>query len=75
MHLLDSGTTGSMVFWGPPGCDSGVTDVRVVLEEAKGVLALTGRRTILFLDEIHRFNRAQQVLCLDYVSAATDLLE
>ena len=39
---------------------SGVKDLRVVLSEARDELAATGRRTLLFVDEIHRFNRAQQ---------------
>lgn len=39
---------------------SGTNDVRTVLEEAKATLSLTGRKTILFLDEVHRFNKAQQ---------------
>lgn len=38
-----------------------VNDVRTIFEEAKRLLALTGRRTTLFMDEIHRFNKAQQV--------------
>lgn len=39
---------------------SGVKEVRAVLTEAQEELAATGRRTLLFIDEIHRFNRAQQ---------------
>src|SRR5512134_3405642 len=37
-----------------------VADVRAVLAQAKERLGAEGRRTILFLDEIHRFNKAQQ---------------
>ncbi|KAF9461329.1 P-loop containing nucleoside triphosphate hydrolase protein [Collybia nuda] len=45
----------------------GINDVRVVLEEAKSTLALTGKRTILFLDEVHRFNRNQQDIFLPFI--------
>ncbi|TCD63033.1 hypothetical protein EIP91_006069 [Steccherinum ochraceum] len=47
--------------------DSNIGDVRAVAEEAKGVLSHTGRRTILFLDEVHRFNKAQQDIFLPFV--------
>ena len=43
---------------------AGVKDVREILEEARTELADSGRRTILFVDEIHRFNRAQQDVLL-----------
>ncbi|EJU04445.1 P-loop containing nucleoside triphosphate hydrolase protein [Dacryopinax primogenitus] len=46
---------------------SGTADVRGIFEEAKNLLKLTGRRTILFVDEIQRFNKAQQDLFLPYV--------
>jgi len=39
---------------------SGVADVRKAIEAAKDRLAQQGMRTVLFLDEIHRFNKAQQ---------------
>jgi putative ATPase len=39
---------------------SGVSDVRKVIEEARDQLGMTGRRTILFIDEIHRFSKSQQ---------------
>jgi putative ATPase len=39
---------------------AGVADVRKAIAEAKERLAHQGRRTVLFLDEIHRFNKAQQ---------------
>jgi putative ATPase len=39
---------------------SGVKDLREVLEEARDALAGGGTRTLLFIDEIHRFNKAQQ---------------
>lgn len=39
---------------------SGVKELRVVLEEARDELAATGRKTLLFVDEIHRFNKSQQ---------------
>ncbi|MGI8775257.1 MAG: replication-associated recombination protein A [Actinomycetota bacterium] len=39
---------------------SGVADVRKAIEAAKDRLAQQGTRTVLFLDEIHRFNKAQQ---------------
>jgi putative ATPase len=42
----------------------GVKDVRLVLDEARRRLEDEGKRTIFFLDEIHRFNRAQQDVLL-----------
>ena len=39
---------------------SGVKDIRRITAEAEDLLGLSGRRTILFIDEIHRFNRSQQ---------------
>ena len=38
----------------------GVKDIRRIIANAKELLAMSGRRTILFIDEIHRFNRSQQ---------------
>ncbi|KAI0690091.1 hypothetical protein BC835DRAFT_1365922 [Cytidiella melzeri] len=90
MGLTRTGSTGSMLLWGPPGCgkttlarllakqtnavfkelsatDAGIADVRAVAEEARSLLTLTGRRTILFLDEVHRFNKAQQDIFLPFV--------
>jgi putative ATPase len=39
---------------------AGLKEVREILEEARAELADSGRRTILFVDELHRFNRTQQ---------------
>lgn len=39
---------------------SGVKELRAMLTEARDELATSGRRTLLFVDEIHRFNRSQQ---------------
>jgi putative ATPase len=52
----------------------GVKEVRAVLETAKDRLGTTGQRTVLFLDEIHRFNRAQQDILLGDVEAGLILL-
>ena len=43
---------------------AGIKEVRELLTEARGHLEDLGERTILFLDEIHRFNRAQQDVLL-----------
>ncbi|HXF19475.1 MAG TPA: replication-associated recombination protein A [Streptosporangiaceae bacterium] len=39
---------------------AGVKDVRAAIEAARRELGLTGRQTVLFIDEVHRFNKAQQ---------------
>ncbi|UCF20914.1 MAG: replication-associated recombination protein A [Gemmatimonadota bacterium] len=52
----------------------GVARVRQVIAEAEERLRATGRRTILFCDEIHRFNRAQQDAFLPHVEAGTIIL-
>jgi putative ATPase len=57
-HIV-AGATRS-VFEELSATSAGVKDVRVVLATARQRLGATGRRTILFLDEIHRFNKAQQ---------------
>ncbi|MFW5841034.1 MAG: replication-associated recombination protein A, partial [Planctomycetota bacterium] len=51
-----------------------VKDVRAIIEQARAILASTGRRTVLFLDEIHRFNRAQQDVLLNDVETGTIIL-
>lgn len=45
----------------------GAADVKKAFEEAKGHLSLSGQRTIVFIDEIHRFTKVQQDLFLPYV--------
>lgn len=46
---------------------SGVKDIREAIERAQHVLRQSGRHTILFVDEVHRFNKAQQDAFLPYV--------
>ena len=53
---------------------AGVKEVRAILDSAKEKLAQGGKRTVLFLDEIHRFNRAQQDILLPDVEAGLILL-
>ena len=50
---------------------SGVADLKRIFAEAEGALAMQGRPTLLFVDEIHRFNRAQQDGFLPYVEKGT----
>jgi len=53
---------------------SGVKEIRQVIGEADAERARAGRRTILFVDEIHRFNRAQQDAFLPHVEKGTVVL-
>ena len=46
---------------------AGVADLRRAVAEAKNAHAASGKRTILFVDEIHRFNKGQQDAVLPYV--------
>jgi putative ATPase len=52
----------------------GVKEVRAILDEARQRIANGGQRTVLFLDEIHRFNRAQQDILLADVENGLILL-
>lgn len=53
---------------------SGVKDVRAAIETAKDARSLYGRRTILFVDEVHRWNKAQQDALLPWVENGTFIL-
>jgi putative ATPase len=53
---------------------SGVAEVRRIIQEADDRLAMHGQRTILFIDEIHRFNKAQQDALLPAVEQGTIIL-
>jgi putative ATPase len=50
---------------------SGVPDLRKAIDEAQTQKRMNGQRTILFVDEIHRFNKAQQDALLPHVEAGT----
>jgi putative ATPase len=51
--------------------NAGVNDCKKIFSDAKNEAGLTGRRTVLFCDEIHRFSRAQQDVFLAPVEAGT----
>lgn len=50
---------------------AGVKDIRAAIEKARQVAASFGRKTILFVDEVHRFNKAQQDAFLPFVEDGT----
>lgn len=50
---------------------AGVKDIRAAVEEAKQYRQMSNRSTVLFLDEVHRFNKAQQDAFLPYVEDGT----
>ena len=53
---------------------SGKKDIEAVVNEAKERLGMYGKKTILFIDEIHRFNKAQQDYLLPFVEDGTVIL-
>ena len=64
----------STAFHALNGASASVKDVREIIVRARAALAKTGRRTVLFIDELHRFNRAQQDVLLDDVENGVILL-
>jgi putative ATPase len=61
-------------FVGLSAVQAGVKELREAIAEADARLAERGERTVLFLDEIHRFNKAQQDALLPHVEAGTIVL-
>lgn len=53
---------------------SGVKDIRAIVEEAKAAREANGQPTILFVDEVHRFNKSQQDAFLPFVEDGTLIL-
>ena len=53
---------------------SGVKELRVILDEAREQRRLHGKPTVLFVDEIHRFNKAQQDAFLPHVEKGLIIL-
>jgi len=71
-HIIAERTRASFVPFS--AVTEGVARVREIIAEARERLRATGRRTILFCDEIHRFNKAQQDAFLPHVEAGTIVL-
>ncbi|GAA5849116.1 hypothetical protein JCM8547_006453 [Rhodosporidiobolus lusitaniae] len=63
--------TTSSIFKELSATNATTADLRAVFTEAENVLKLTGRKTLLFIDEIQRFNKAQQDSFLPVVEAGT----
>ncbi|KKW10493.1 MAG: hypothetical protein UY49_C0021G0007 [Microgenomates group bacterium GW2011_GWC1_49_7] len=85
--LLATGFLPSMIFWGPPGC--GKTTLARIIARGLGrtfyefsavntkiadITAVVDKKPLIFLDEIHRFNKAQQDKLLPYVEKGEVLL-
>ena len=66
--------TTSAVFTQLNATTSGKKDMEEVIKEAKNRLGMYGKKTILFVDEIHRFNKGQQDYLLPFVEDGTIVL-
>lgn len=53
---------------------AGIKDIKETVEDAKAELGMYGKKTILFIDEIHRFNKSQQDALLPHVEDGTIIL-
>lgn len=66
--------TTEMIFKQLNAVTSGIKDIREMTSEAKSQLGMYNKRTILFIDEIHRFNKSQQDALLPFVENGTIIL-
>ena len=71
-HLIAKKVEARFVFFS--AVTSGIADVRRIAREAVSSAGYDGTRTILFVDEIHRFNKAQQDAFLPYIEKGTIVL-
>lgn len=71
-HLIAQHTKAQFVSFS--AVTSGVPELRTIIKTAEQRRAMTGQRTILFVDEIHRFNKAQQDAFLPHVERGTIIL-
>ncbi|KAK3085285.1 hypothetical protein FSP39_001068 [Pinctada imbricata] len=70
----NSAVKGKYKFKSMSATTSGVNDVKEAVKIAKNDLRMLGRKTIIFLDEIHRFNKSQQDALLPHVEDCTIVL-
>jgi len=63
--LISKSTKGQFVPFS--AVSSGIKEIKEVISKADGYFKMSGRRTYIFIDEIHRFNKAQQDAFLPYV--------
>ncbi|MDH4098591.1 MAG: replication-associated recombination protein A [Nitrospira sp.] len=71
-HLIARHTASQFVPFS--AVSSGIPELRTIIKAAEQRRALNGRRTILFVDEIHRFNKGQQDAFLPHVERGTVIL-
>jgi putative ATPase len=71
-HLISRSTKAHFVSFS--AVTSGVPELREIIKAAEHRLAMQGQKTILFVDEIHRFNKAQQDAFLPHVEKGTIIL-
>lgn len=71
-RLIASTTRGQFVPFS--AVTSGIKEVKAVISKAGNYFKLSGRRTYIFIDEIHRFNKAQQDAFLPYVESGDIVL-
>ena len=71
-HIIANSVDAHFVFFS--AVTSGVAEVRKIIAEAQGRTKVNGQRTILFIDEIHRFNKAQQDAFLPHVEKGAIIL-
>lgn len=71
-HIISNSIDANFEFFS--AVTSGVEDVRKVIKKAKDVKEKENKRTVLFVDEIHRFNKSQQDAFLPFVEDGTIIL-
>ncbi|MGH8016449.1 MAG: replication-associated recombination protein A, partial [Candidatus Zixiibacteriota bacterium] len=64
-NLISKSTQGEFMPFS--AVSSGIKEIKEVISKADGYFKMSGRRTYIFIDEIHRFNKAQQDAFLPYV--------
>lgn len=68
-HIMANSTNYNFVSFS--AVTSGIKEIKKVMQEAAGQRKIANRKTLLFIDEIHRFNKAQQDAFLPYIERGT----